>query len=234
MNADSQRRQQEQVRPRPRSKRSSVRAPSSRGHGVAKAPPAPPALSASPSRTDNMVWTTLRRLLFTPPVPLPAMQQKLEMCVAMGTDTMLESTFGSKLAGLHKKSQAKLKKNGIPLAPPLTRKQLRKIVTAASNVGGSAGYVDLAKVHAELIRCFGTKVSFRGICILYFLFGRLFLTISTLLFARLFRTRTRAGVRITPHLIIPRNDRDLKPRVRLGDVDTSENRSLSLTEFAER
>lgn len=87
------------------------------------------------------------------------MQQKLEMCVAMGTDTMLESTFGSKLAGLHKKSQAKLKKNGIPLAPPLTRKQLRKIVTAASNVGGSAGYVDLAKVHAELIRCFGTKGS---------------------------------------------------------------------------
>ena len=153
------------AQPRPKSNRNRkeqnyVRAPSSRGLGRAPGsqmgiPPAPPTPSPKAGET---AWAVLRRILFTPPVPLPAMQQKLEMCVAMGTDIMLESTFGSKLAGLHRKEQARRKKNGIPLAAPLSRSELRRVVAAASAVGGSVGYIDLSKVHAELIRCFGTKV----------------------------------------------------------------------------
>ena len=60
------------------------------------------------------------------------MQQKLEMCVAIGTDQVLETSFASKLSSLHMKDQAKRKRNGIQQAPSLSRKELRYITRMVS------------------------------------------------------------------------------------------------------
>ena len=108
---------------------------------------------------EASAWSTLRRLLFNPPIPLIAMQQKLEMCVAMGTDQVLETSFASKLSALHSKDQVSRKRNGERAAPSLARKELKYISNMASAMGGTAGYVDLGKLHDEMVQYFGTKGS---------------------------------------------------------------------------
>ena len=110
-------------------------------------------------------------------------------------------------------SQAKCKTT-LPLAPPLSRAQLREIVAIASSVGGGPGYVDLAKVHAELIRCFGTKVSF----------SPFFSYVPTIFvpFARL------------PLLFMDNTNRGLKLRARLEDAGTLASRSLSSIKYGKR
>jgi hypothetical protein len=113
----------------------------------------------SGSDPEASAWSTLRRLLFDPPIPLIAMQQKLEMCVAMGTDQVLETSFASKLSALHSKDQLQRKRNGVQPAPSLARKELKYISSMASAMGGTAGYVDLGKLHEEMVQYFGTKGS---------------------------------------------------------------------------
>jgi Ca2+-binding EF-hand superfamily protein len=124
-------------------------------------PPNAPSTSSMkpPSDPETLAWNTLRRLLFTPPIPLIAMQQKLEMCVAIGTDQLLETSFQSKLSALHTKDQSKRKRNGDSPAPALSRSELRYISKMVAKLGGDSGYIDLSNLHKELVTFFGTRGS---------------------------------------------------------------------------
>ena len=123
-------------------------------------PPRAPSTSSLPvADPETVAWNTLQRLLFTPPIPLIAMQQKLEMCVAIGTDQLLETSFQSKLSALHTKDQSKRKRNGDSPAPALSRRELRYISNMASRLGGDTGYIDLSKLHKALVNYFGTRGS---------------------------------------------------------------------------
>lgn len=95
---------------------------------------------ASPVR--DAVWDELRDLLFSPPVPLPALQQKLGMCLAIGTDLMLTSSFASKIKAL---------------ARGMSRKRARELSLAVEHLGSNRNYIDAQLLHSELLRRFGSR-----------------------------------------------------------------------------
>ena len=100
----------------------------------AKSFSAPPRASAA---NDN--WSILKRVLFTPPINLPGLMQKLEVNMSCGSDKIFQSTFAIRLKCLDKR---------------LTPKQAKSVAATAS-LGQKE--VDISDLHAEMLSRFGSR-----------------------------------------------------------------------------
>jgi Ca2+-binding EF-hand superfamily protein len=117
-------------RSRSRPSNDAPRAPQAAAKRLASAPPPPP---------EDDDWQRLRRILYTPPINLPGLMQKLEVNMSCGSDKIFKSTFAMRLKYLDRK-----------ISPKLSR-QLAETAALGQKE------VDVSDLHDHMVNRFGTR-----------------------------------------------------------------------------